>query len=80
MTGAEYHQQQLEQQESEQVKQADFDRIAYQCLGAAQSLRDILKMRPTGYRCETIEKRLCELANTYDNLRRKYNDQNRFGA
>ena len=80
MTGAEYHQQQLEQQESERVTVEDLQRVAYQCLGAAQSLRDIFDGKQWTDRCLLIEQRLCELANTYDNLRSKYYEQNRFGA
>jgi len=79
MTAAEFHQQQLEQQQQEElpVTTRDLDNIAYRCLGAAQALRDIKKIKGDLYRAITIEQSLVELVNQYEILRRKYNEQNR---
>jgi hypothetical protein len=63
-----YHQQQLEQQEQEQPTMKDLDRVAYQCVGVAQAMRDIRSAGGT-MQLLTMEARLIELANEFENLK-----------
>ena len=75
MTDAEHHQQQLEQQEQEElITTHHLDLIAYKCLGVAQAVRDLSFMRDLEP-FENMKKRLVELANEFETLRRKQYEQ-----
>ena len=65
MTDAEFHQQQLDQQQ--QLTKEHLDLIAYKCLGVAQSLKDCREIGITG-QLTHIENRLIELAKEYELL------------
>jgi len=63
-----HYQQQLEQQELEQPTMENLDTIAYQCLGAAQALRDLRGCGNTSPLL-TIEARLIDLVTKYEKLK-----------
>jgi hypothetical protein len=69
-----HYQQQLEQQQQEAVTISDLDKIAYRCLGIAQSLKDMRGMGNTNVLIFS-EKRLIELATEYETLRKRFLEQ-----
>jgi hypothetical protein len=77
MTDAEHHQQELEQQQQEEpITNHELDLIAYKCLGVAQAMRD-LSFLTSPEPFENMKARLIELADEFETLRRKYDEQSK---
>lgn len=66
MTDAEFHQQQLDHQQS--LTREHITSLAYRCLGIAQSLKECRELGLTGPLTH-IEKNLIEIAKDYDLIR-----------